>query len=225
MASTTVAKKDASQVSIKGMTLAERKFLQEIRSGAHKTWQDAAKASGITPRQSRAMFKNPEFKKEFDTFFDAEEIRITERELVFSSGDVVGLLDEAKTAYKDQTIEDVECPQCGHKFSVVGKVRDWVTSLKAIELISKMAGLVKNQSSLEVKGGVSMAHFDMSTAQAMALGALKHGRAVPPGIYKELQDLADQFHFDLPALPVAVQAIDAEFKVVEVGKNEAEDNS
>lgn len=210
----TTPRRSTSSKDKKGLTIEERNFLQEIR--ALGSWKEAAVSLGHSHRWGRERFKNPAFKEEYDNFFGPDEVKITERELIFASGDAVSILEEAKTATKDAVVSlDVECPQCAHSFvaSGIGKVKDWQTIRWATELFLKGARIVKDEKSIKVEGGFQIEH-KLETKYYLALQALEHGRAIPPGTYQELQELSAQYGFKLPALPSG-QTVDAEYKVLE----------
>lgn len=196
----------------------ERNYLQEIR--ALGSWRDAAISLGHTHRWGRERFKNPAFKEEYDQFFGPEEVKITERELIFASGDAVTILEEGKRATKDQVVS-VTCPNCNHTFSAPGSVPDWQTRRWAAELFLKGAKVIRDEKSIEVKGGFQIEH-KLETKYYIAMQTLLNGRMPPPGIYKELVELSEKYGFEIPALPSG-QTIDAEYTIM--SEEEDDDDS
>lgn len=193
------------EVDAQGLTLLERRVLQEC--AMTRNWREAAKNCGIDPRRVRTMFKNPAFKKQYDEFFDSEEIKITERELNLAADDIAWVFEEAKNA-ELQKKEHAECPKCGHKFDVFVKVADHLTRLRAAETLAKMRGLLKDNRSVKVEGKVEHVHWDYH--EMLILQKLDLKLPVPELVYNQVRDKALAAGIELPE-PV----IEGEYHVVE----------
>lgn len=197
---------DIVEFDAAGLTLLQRRVLQEIAMTGN--WRQAAANVGIKdPRTVRRMFKNPAFKEQYDSFFDAEEIKVTERELNLAADDVTWVFEEAKNAELQKKFR-VECPECGHKFDFFAKVADHMTRMKAGELLLKMRGLLTDNRTVKVSGRVEHVHWEYH--EQLILQKLEVGLPVPETVYKAVKAKADAAGWTLPE-PV----IEGEYSVVE----------
>lgn len=203
-----------------GLTLEERRLLSEI--AVQGSWREAAKSLGIDPRRIQRMFNNAAFKKEYDAMFP-HDTQVVERELNFVSKDAAVILEEVRDAELNKTVH-AQCPQCGKKFDVFVRVIDYVTKMRALEIMLKTMGLMKDTKSVKVEGSVTHVNITLSTAQMLALQALKRGLPVNPQTYRELENLASNGAFELPPLPPPRGFVDAEFREVKE-ENEDEDST
>lgn len=213
MAGTIVRVEDAA-----GLTLEERRLLSEI--GIKGSWREAARSLGIDPRRIQRMFNNDAFKKEYDSLFP-HDTKVVERELNFVSKDAAVILEEVRDAELNKTVH-AQCPQCGKKFDVFVRVIDYVTKMRALEIMLKTMGLMKDTKSVKVEGQVTHVNIKLSTAQMLAMQALDRGLPVNPQIYRELESLAATGAFELPPLPPPRGFVDAEFREVKEEDDETD---
>jgi hypothetical protein len=181
------------EVDAAGLTLLERRVLQEI--AIQGNWRRAAETLKIDPRRVRTMFKNPAFKEQYDNFFDADEVRVTERELNLSADDAAWVFEEAKNAELQKKIK-VTCPDCGHKFDEFVKVADHATRLRAAETLLKMRGLLKDNRSVKVEGRVEHVHWDYH--EQLILQKLDLKLPVPRMVFEQVEQKAKLAGMELP---------------------------
>jgi len=193
-----------TELDAAGMTLLERRTLQEIALTG--SWRKAAVNVGIDPRRVRNMFKNPAFKQQYDSFFDADDIRVTERELNLAADDVAWVFEEAKSAELEKK-HKAECPSCHTKFDVVVKITDHNTRMRAAETLAKMRGLLRDSRSVEFSGKIEHVHWDYH--ETLILHKLDLGLPVPETVFRLVEAKAKLAGIELPA-PV----IEGEFSYV-----------
>ena len=181
-----------------GLTLVERQLLTEIAMTG--SWQKAAHSLGMDKRKVRALMKRDAFKREYDKLFSVEAVAATAKELTLISENAGDIYEEAVKAELEKKFP-VTCEECGHKQTVLVKVMDWPTKLRAIETVLKIARVIKDERSLKVEADIQITHVELTTGEYLALERLHRGMPVPDYMYYQLEEKLKGSGQTLPPLP------------------------
>lgn len=186
-----------------GLSPLQSQFIEELALCG--VWARAARTVGVDYRTPRNWLKNNEaFKTAFNKVFGSTDLEVIRKHAETLSHTAMGVYAEVMEAEKTLR-QQVQCPECGNRFGVEWRIEDNIVRLKAADSVTKIAGLVKDQKDINIKG--TIIHYD--GADAAALIAYKAGRPISPSMTRRLRELG--WLEELPALPPP-DAIEGEYR-------------